>query len=194
MYLLIDNYDSFTWNLWHYLEELGASVEVHRNDTLTVADVLAREPDGIVLSPGPCTPNEAGICLELVRAAAGRTPVLGVCLGHQSIGQAFGGRVVRARTVMHGKTSPIEHDGQDIFRGLPSPFTAARYHSLMLDRTSLPDCLRITAETADGVVMGIRHVEHALFGVQFHPESIASEQGHPLLQNFLQTTRTEAPA
>lgn len=194
MYLLIDNYDSFTWNLWHYLEELGASVEVHRNDTLTVADVLAREPDGIVLSPGPCTPNEAGICLELVRAAAGRTPVLGVCLGHQSIGQAFGGRVVRAQTVMHGKTSPIEHDGQDIFRGLPSPFTAARYHSLMLDRTSLPDCLRITAETADGVVMGIRHVEHALFGVQFHPESIASEQGHPLLQNFLQTTRTEAPA
>lgn len=194
MYLLIDNYDSFTWNLWHYLEELGASVEVHRNDTLTVADVLAREPDGIVLSPGPCTPNEAGICLELVRAAAGRTPVLGVCLGHQSIGQAFGGRVVRARTVMHGKTSPIEHDGQDIFRGLPSPFTAARYHSLVLDRTSLPDCLRITAETADGVVMGIRHVEHALFGVQFHPESIASEQGHPLLQNFLQTTRTEAPA
>ncbi|MCY4432014.1 MAG: aminodeoxychorismate/anthranilate synthase component II [Rhodospirillales bacterium] len=194
MYLLIDNYDSFTWNLWHYLEELGASVEVHRNDTLTVADVLAREPDGIVLSPGPCTPNEAGICLELVRAAAGRTPVLGVCLGHQSIGQAFGGRVVRARTVMHGKTSPIEHDGQDIFRGLPSPFTAARYHSLVLDRTSLPDCLRITAETADGVVMGIRHVEHALFGVQFHPESIASEQGHPLLQNFLQTTRTEASA
>ena len=194
MYLLIDNYDSFTWNLWHYLEELGASVEVHRNDTLTVADVLAREPDGIVLSPGPCTPNEAGICLELVRAAAGRTPVLGVCLGHQSIGQAFGGRVVRAQTVMHGKTSPIEHDGQDIFRGLPSPFTAARYHSLVLDRTSLPDCLRITAETADGVVMGIRHVEHALFGVQFHPESIASEQGHPLLQNFLQTTRTEAPA
>lgn len=194
MYVLIDNYDSFTWNLWHYLEELGASVEVHRNDTLTVADVLAREPDGIVLSPGPCTPNEAGICLELVRAAAGRTPVLGVCLGHQSIGQAFGGRVVRARTVMHGKTSPVEHDGQDIFRGLPSPFTAARYHSLVLERTSLPDCLRITAETADGVVMGIRHVEHALFGVQFHPESIASEQGHPLLQNFLETTRSEAPA
>ena len=194
MYVLIDNYDSFTWNLWHYLEELGASVEVHRNDTLSVADVLAREPDGIVLSPGPCTPNEAGICLELVRAAAGRTPVLGVCLGHQSIGQAFGGRVVRARTVMHGKTSPVEHDGQDIFRGLPSPFTAARYHSLVLERTSLPDCLRITAETADGVVMGIRHVEHALFGVQFHPESIASEQGHPLLQNFLQTTRSEASA
>ena len=194
MYVLIDNYDSFTWNLWHYLEELGASVEVHRNDTLSVADVLAREPDGIVLSPGPCTPNEAGICLELVRAAAGRTPVLGVCLGHQSIGQAFGGQVVRAGTVMHGKTSPIEHDGQDIFRGLPSPFTAARYHSLVLERTSLPDCLRITAETADGVVMGIRHVEHALFGVQFHPESIASEQGHPLLQNFLQTTRTEVSA
>ena len=194
MYVLIDNYDSFTWNLWHYLEELGASVEVHRNDTLSVADVLAREPDGIVLSPGPCTPNEAGICLELVRAAAGRTPVLGVCLGHQSIGQAFGGRVVRARTVMHGKTSPVEHDGQDIFRGLPSPFTAARYHSLVLERTSLPDCLRITAETADGVVMGIRHVEHALFGVQFHPESIASEQGHPLLQNFLRTARTEAAA
>lgn len=194
MYVLIDNYDSFTWNLWHYLEELGASVEVHRNDTLSAADVLAREPDGIVLSPGPCTPNEAGICLELVRAAAGRTPVLGVCLGHQSIGQAFGGRVVRARTVMHGKTSPIEHDGQDIFRGLPSPFTAARYHSLVLERTSLPDCLRITAETADGVIMGIRHVEHALFGVQFHPESIASEQGHPLLRNFLQRSRAEASA
>ena len=189
MYVLIDNYDSFTWNLWHYLEELGASVEVHRNDTLTVDDVLAREPAGIVLSPGPCTPNQAGICLELVRAAAGRTPVLGVCLGHQSIGQAFGGRVVRARTVMHGKTSPIQHDGSAIFHGLPSPFTAARYHSLILERGSMPDCLRITAETRDGVVMGIQHVRYALFGVQFHPESIASEQGHALLRNFLDATR-----
>ncbi len=191
MYVLIDNYDSFTWNLWHYLEELGASVEVHRNDTLTVDDVLARKPAGIVLSPGPCTPNQAGICLELVRAAAGQTPVLGVCLGHQSIGQAFGGRVVRARTVMHGKTSPIQHDGSAIFRGLPSPFTAARYHSLILERGSMPDCLRITAETGDGVIMGIQHVRHALFGVQFHPESIASEQGHALLRNFLDATRTE---
>ncbi len=191
MYVLIDNYDSFTWNLWHYLEELGASVEVHRNDTLTVDDVLARKPAGIVLSPGPCTPNQAGICLELVRAAAGRTPVLGVCLGHQSIGQAFGGRVVRAQTVMHGKTSPIEHDGSAIFRGLPSPFTAARYHSLILERGSMPDCLRITAETRDGVIMGIQHVRHALFGVQFHPESIASEQGHALLKNFLDATRME---
>lgn len=191
MYVLIDNYDSFTWNLWHYLEELGASVEVHRNDTLTVDDVLARKPAGIVLSPGPCTPNQAGICLELVRAAAGQTPVLGVCLGHQSIGQAFGGRVVRARTVMHGKTSPIQHDGSAIFRGLPSPFTAARYHSLILERGSMPDCLRITAETSDGVIMGIQHVRHALFGVQFHPESIASEQGHALLRNFLDATRTE---
>ena len=194
MYVLIDNYDSFTWNLWHYLEELGAAVEVHRNDTLTAADVLARDPEGIVLSPGPCTPDHAGICLELVRAAAGRTPVLGVCLGHQSIGQAFGGRVVRARTVMHGKTSPVAHDGRDLFHGLPSPFTAARYHSLVLERTSLPDCLRITAETADGVVMAIRHVEHPLFGVQFHPESIASEQGHALLGNSLRATRTAAPA
>ena len=191
MYVLIDNYDSFTWNLWHYLEELGASVEVHRNDTLTVDDVLARKPAGIVLSPGPCTPKQAGICLELVRAAAGQTPVLGVCLGHQSIGQAFGGRVVRARTVMHGKTSPIQHDGSAIFRGLPSPFTAARYHSLILERGSMPDCLRITAETGDGVIMGIQHVRHALFGVQFHPESIASEQGHALLRNFLDATRTE---
>ena len=191
MYVLIDNYDSFTWNLWHYLEELGASVEVHRNDTLTVDDVLARKPAGIVLSPGPCTPDQAGICLDLVRAAAGRTPVLGVCLGHQSIGQAFGGRVVRARTVMHGKTSPIQHDGSAIFRGLPSPFTAARYHSLILERGSMPDCLRITAETGDGVIMGIQHVRHALFGVQFHPESIASEQGHALLRNFLDATRTE---
>ncbi|MXX22414.1 MAG: aminodeoxychorismate/anthranilate synthase component II [Rhodospirillales bacterium] len=191
MYVLIDNYDSFTWNLWHYLEELGASVEVHRNDTLSVDDVLARKPAGIVLSPGPCTPNQAGICLELVRAAAGRTPVLGVCLGHQSIGQAFGGRVVRARTVMHGKTSPIQHDGSAIFRGLPSPFTAARYHSLILERGSMPDCLRITAETRDGVIMGIQHVRHALFGVQFHPESIASEQGHALLRNFLDATGME---
>lgn len=191
MYVLIDNYDSFTWNLWHYLEELGASVEVHRNDTLTVDDVLARKPAGIVLSPGPCTPDQAGICLELARAAAGRTPVLGVCLGHQSIGQAFGGRVVRARTVMHGKTSPIQHDGSAIFRGLPSPFTAARYHSLILERGSMPDCLRVTAETRDGVIMGIQHVRHALFGVQFHPESIASEQGHALLRNFLDATRME---
>jgi len=191
MYVLIDNYDSFTWNLWHYLEELGASVEVHRNDTLSVDDVLARKPAGIVLSPGPCTPDQAGICLELVCAAAGRTPVLGVCLGHQSIGQAFGGRVVRARTVMHGKTSPIQHDGSAIFRGLPSPFTAARYHSLILERGSMPDCLRITAETRDGVIMGIQHVRHALFGVQFHPESIASEQGHALLRNFLDATGME---
>ncbi len=194
MHVLIDNYDSFTWNLWHYLEELGVSVEVHRNDSLSVAEVLARGPEGVVLSPGPCTPNQAGICLELVRAAAGRIPVLGVCLGHQALGQAFGGRVVRARTVMHGKTSPIRHDERGLFRGLPSPFTATRYHSLILERASIPDCLRITAETADGIVMGIRHREHGLFGVQFHPESIASEQGHALLKNFLETTRKEIAA
>ncbi len=191
MYVLIDNYDSFTWNLWHYLEELGASVEVYRNDTLTAQEVLARQPEGIVLSPGPCTPNQAGICLELVRTATGRTPVLGVCLGHQAVGQAFGGRVVRAEAVMHGKTSPIQHDERDLFSGLPSPFTAARYHSLILERASLPDCLRITAETADGTVMGIRHTEHDLFGVQFHPESIASEHGHALLKNFLKVARKE---
>ena len=189
MHVLIDNYDSFTWNLWHYLEELGAKVEVHRNDTLTVSEVIACDPEGIVLSPGPCTPDQAGICLDLVRAAAGRTPVLGVCLGHQAIGQAFGGRVVRAQTVMHGKTSPIQHDGRDVFRGLPSPFIAARYHSLVLERASLPDCLHITAETEDGIIMGVRHVRHPVFGVQFHPESIASEQGHALLENFLTETR-----
>ncbi len=185
MLILIDNYDSFTWNLWHYLEELGASVDVHRNDTLSVDAVLDRNPDGIVLSPGPCTPNEAGICLDLVRKAAGRVPVLGVCLGHQAIGQAFGGRVVRARQVMHGKTSPIVHRGGTLFRGLPSPFTAARYHSLILERSSLPDCLQVHAETEDGIVMAIQHTELPLFGVQFHPESIASEQGHAVLQNFL---------
>lgn len=192
MHVLIDNYDSFTWNLWHYLEELGATVEVHRNDALTVSEVMAKDPEGIVLSPGPCRPDQAGICLDLVRAAAGRTPVLGVCLGHQAIGQAFGGRVVRARTVMHGKTSPIQHEGRDVFRGLPSPFTAARYHSLVLERVSLPNCLHITAETEDGVIMGVRHVRHPLFGVQFHPESIASEQGHALLENFLAVTHKKA--
>ncbi len=191
MHVLIDNYDSFTWNLWHYLEELGATVEVHRNDALTVSEVMACNPEGIVLSPGPCTPDQAGICLDLVRTAAGRTPVLGVCLGHQAIGQAFGGRVVRAQSVMHGKTSPIQHDGRDVFRGLPSPFIAARYHSLVLERASLPDCLHITAETKDGVIMGVRHAKHPLFGVQFHPESIASEQGHALLENFLTETRNK---
>lgn len=189
MYVLIDNYDSFTWNLWHFLEELGASVEVYRNDAIDPAGVLALEPEGIVLSPGPCTPDRAGICLDLVGAAAGRVPLLGVCLGHQAIGQRFGGRVVRAPEVMHGKTSPILHEGGDVFRGLPSPFTATRYHSLVLERASLPGEILVTAETGDGTVMGVRHVDHPVFGVQFHPESIASEQGHELLANFLAIAR-----
>ena len=189
MYLLIDNYDSFTYNLWHFLGELGTVFEVRRNDALSVEEALAMQPEGIVLSPGPCDPDRAGICLDLVRAAAGKIPLLGACLGHQAIGQAMGGRIVRAPTCMHGKKSEIRHRGTDVFSGLPTPFTATRYHSLVIERESLPDCLEITAEADDGVIMGVAHRDLPLYGVQFHPESIASEHGHQLLGNFLDMTR-----
>jgi len=185
MYLLIDNYDSFTYNLYHFLGELGARMEVWRNDQITVAGALAKHPQAIVLSPGPCDPDRAGICLELVTAAAGKAPLLGVCLGHQSVGQAFGGRIARAPAPMHGKLSDIRHDGKGVFEGLPSPLRATRYHSLVVERESLPDCLEISAETEDGVIMGLRHKDLPIHGVQFHPESIASEHGHALLGNFL---------
>jgi anthranilate synthase component II len=184
MFLLIDNYDSFTYNLWHYLGELGAEVVVRRNDALDVDAALALRPQGIVISPGPSDPDHAGICLDLVRRAV-TTPVLGVCLGHQAIGQAFGGKIVRAPTPMHGKVSEIRHDGSGVFAGLPNPFPATRYHSLIVDRASFPAALAITAETADGLVMGLAHRERPIHGVQFHPESIASEGGHDLLRNFL---------
>jgi anthranilate synthase/aminodeoxychorismate synthase-like glutamine amidotransferase len=182
--LLVDNYDSFTFNLYQYLGELGAETTVVRNDELTTAAALATRPDRIVISPGPGTPDEAGISLELVRAAEG-IPLLGVCLGHQALGQAFGGAVVRAPVLMHGKTSEIEHDGRTLFRGLPRPFTATRYHSLVVDRDSVPGCLEVSAWTADGVVMGLRHRERPAEGVQFHPESILTRAGHDLLRNFL---------
>ncbi len=184
--LLIDNYDSFTYNLVHYLSELGAAVEVFRNDVMGASDILGKKPSGIVLSPGPATPSEAGVCLELIALAAERkTPLLGVCLGHQAIGQAFGGHVIRAPQLMHGKTSPIHHHGDGIFKGLPSPFTATRYHSLIVERATLPSSLSITAETEDGIIMGLQHQTLPIHGVQFHPESIASEHGHALLKNFL---------
>ena len=186
MILLIDNYDSFTYNLVHYLGELGAEVEVHRNDTLTAEEALARRPEGIVLSPGPCDPDKAGICLDLIKAADGRVPILGVCLGHQSIGQAYGGKVVRAPVCMHGKISEIHHAGKGVFAGLPNPFEATRYHSLIVERSSLPDFFEITAETSDGLIMGLQHKELPLHGVQFHPESIATQNGHALLKNFLE--------
>jgi anthranilate synthase component 2 len=194
MLLLIDNYDSFTWNLFHYLGELGARVEVHRNDAITVEDALVRQPTAIVISPGPCDPDRAGISLELVRRAAGACPILGVCLGHQAIAQAFGGRIVRAPMVMHGKRSAIEHDGSGVFHGLPSPFDATRYHSLVAEPSSLPDTLRVTAWTAEGIIMGIEHRELPIFGVQFHPESIATDHGHRLLGNFLATIRPRVAA
>jgi anthranilate synthase component 2 len=193
MFLLIDNYDSFTYNLWHYLGELGAEVIVRRNDALSVADALALKPQGIVISPGPSDPDHAGICLELI-AKAGSVPVLGVCLGHQAIGQAFGGKVVRAPMPMHGKLSAIRHDGRGVFAGLPNPFQATRYHSLIVDRASLPAALSITAETADGIIMGVQHRERPVYGVQFHPESIASEGGHRLLKNFLALAAAESVA
>jgi len=189
MILLIDNYDSFTFNLVHFLGDLGARCEVARNDRLTVEDALARGPEAIVLSPGPCTPNEAGICLDLIAAAAGRVPLLGVCLGHQAIGQAFGGAVVRAPAPMHGKVSQIFHDGTDVLAGIPSPFAATRYHSLVVARAGLPECLVPTAWTGDGLIMALRHRALPVFGVQFHPESIASEHGHALLANFLRIAR-----
>ncbi len=189
MILLIDNYDSFTFNLVHFLGELGAHCDVRRNDTLDVTAAMALAPEAIVLSPGPCTPSAAGICLDLIEAAAGRVPVLGVCLGHQAIGQAFGGEVVRAPVPIHGKTSPIFHHGSDLFAGLPSPFRATRYHSLIVARETMPDALTPTAFTEDGLVMGLRHRHWPIFGVQFHPESIASEHGHALLGNFLALAR-----
>ncbi|MBL26587.1 MAG: aminodeoxychorismate/anthranilate synthase component II [Rhodospirillaceae bacterium] len=194
MYLLIDNYDSFTYNLVHFLGELGADVKVVRNDRMTVEEALRSDPEGIVLSPGPCDPDRAGICVPLVEAAAERIPILGVCLGHQAIGQAFGGRIVRAPTMMHGKVSLIHHSGGGVFRGLPSPFSATRYHSLIVDRDTLPDDLEITAETEDGIIMGLRHRTLPIFGVQFHPESIASQQGHELLRNFLDMSQRQKAA
>jgi anthranilate synthase component 2 len=186
MFLLIDNYDSFTYNLFHFLGELGAEVEVHRNDKITAAAALALRPQGIVISPGPCDPDRAGICLDLIAAAAGKLPIFGVCLGHQAIGQHFGGQVVRAPHPMHGKLSRITHNGRGVFAGLPSPLTATRYHSLTLDPGSFPsDQLEITATAEDGVIMGLQHKTLPIYGVQFHPESIASEQGHELLRNFI---------
>jgi len=194
MILLIDNYDSFTFNLVHFLGDVGAACDVRRNDALSVEQAIALRPEAIVLSPGPCTPNEAGICLDLIEAAVGRIPVLGVCLGHQAIGQAFGGKVVRAPVPVHGKVFDIHHHGSDVFAGLPTPFPATRYHSLTVDRDTLPDTLVPTAFTADGLVMGLRHRALPVFGVQFHPESIASQYGHELLRNFLTIARgTNAP-
>jgi anthranilate synthase component 2 len=185
MILLIDNYDSFTFNLVHYLGELGATCDVRRNDAISVEDAIALAPDAIVISPGPCSPNEAGICLALIRAVAGRIPLLGVCLGHQAIGQAFGGDVIRAPCPMHGKVSEILHDDTGVFEGLNNPFRATRYHSLTVDPATLPACLIANAHTRDGVIMGLRHATLPVHGVQFHPESIASEHGHDLLANFL---------
>ncbi len=185
MLLMIDNYDSFTYNLVQYFAELGAEVEVKRNDEISVAQIAALQPDHIVVSPGPCTPNEAGVSVAAIREFAGKIPILGVCLGHQSIGQAFGGNIVHAKQLMHGKTSLIHHLNNSVFTGLPSPFTATRYHSLVIERATLPECLEITAWTDDGEIMGVRHKTLAVHGVQFHPESILTEHGHAMLKNFL---------
>lgn len=193
MLLLIDNYDSFTYNLVHYVGELGADVVVKRNDALTVQDAMAMNPAGILLSPGPCDPDQAGICLALTQAAAETgTPLLGVCLGHQTIGQAFGGKVVRHSEIVHGKMGQVHHTGQGVFAGLPSPFQATRYHSLVVERATCPDVLTITAELEDGTIMGLKHRDLPIEGVQFHPESIASEHGHALLRNFLDTMKAPA--
>ncbi|MFT4090392.1 MAG: aminodeoxychorismate/anthranilate synthase component II [Asticcacaulis sp.] len=192
MILVIDNYDSFTYNLVHYLAELGAETKVYRNDALSVQDALALKPQAILLSPGPCAPDQAGICLPLLRAAPDDLPILGVCLGHQSIGQAFGGDVVRAKTLMHGKTSQISHSDVGLFKGLPDPFTATRYHSLAVKRETLPDELEVTAWTEDGEIMGLQHRTRPIHGVQFHPESIATEGGHQLLSNFLSLAGLES--
>ncbi len=189
MLLLIDNYDSFTYNLFHYLGQLGAEVVVKRNDEIGVPDVFAMKPEAVVLSPGPCTPNEAGICLELIRKAEGRLPILGVCLGHQAIGQTYGGEIVRAPEPMHGKVSRIHHTGKSVFRGLNNDFLATRYHSLTIKPESMPRDLEVTAKSEDGVIMGVMHKRYPVHGVQFHPESIASENGHALLQNFLTIAR-----
>ena len=194
MLILIDNYDSFTYNLWHYLGELGASAVVHRNDRISVDDLQALDPEAIVISPGPCDPDRAGICLELIARLGNVTPIFGVCLGHQAIGQAFGGRIERAPAPMHGKVSAIEHDGRGVFLGLPSPLRATRYHSLTIAPDSMPECLEVTAWTDDGVVMGVRHKELPLHGVQFHPESIESEHGHEILKNFLALLPSPAKA
>jgi anthranilate synthase component 2 len=194
MFLLIDNYDSFTYNLVHYLGELGADVVVKRNDAISVDEALSMKPQGIVISPGPCDPDRSGICLELIERASARIPILGVCLGHQAIGQAFGGRVVRAPAPMHGKVSQIHHKGTGMLRGLPNPFQATRYHSLIVERASLPDSLEITAETKDGLIMALAHRSLPVHGVQFHPESIATEHGHDLLRNFLELAGARVPA
>jgi len=195
MFLLIDNYDSFTYNLYHFLGELGAQVEVRRNDAITVDEAIAMAPQGIVISPGPCDPDRAGICLALIAAAAGRVPIFGVCLGHQAIGQHFGGRIVRAPQPMHGKLSQMTHQGKGVFAGLPSPLTATRYHSLTVDPASFPsDVLEITATSEDGVIMGLQHKTLPIHGVQFHPESIASEHGLALLHNFLKLADPAAAA
>ena len=193
MILLIDNYDSFTWNLAHYFGELGAAVDVRRNDALSADAALALNPEAIVLSPGPCDPDRAGICLELIAKAAGRMPLLGVCLGHQAIGQAFGGRVARCPETLHGKLSALKHSGDGLFAGLPQGMRVTRYHSLEVPRDGLPDCLRVTAETDSGVIMGLAHRDFCVHGVQFHPESIASEHGHALLRNFLDLARAKTP-
>jgi len=193
MLLLIDNYDSFTYNLVHYLGELGADVVVKRNDALSTQDALAMNPAGILLSPGPCDPDQAGICLELTKAAAiARVPLMGVCLGHQTIGQAFGGNVIRCHEIVHGKMGMMHHTGKGLFQGLPTPFEATRYHSLVVDRDTLPDTLDITAELEDGTIMGLQHKDLPIHGVQFHPESIASQHGHALLQNFLNEMKVPA--
>ena len=189
MILVIDNYDSFVYNLVHYVEDFGVPTEVHRNDALMVEEALAKKPAAVILSPGPCTPNEAGICLEFLAKAPEDLPIFGVCLGHQAMGQAFGGDVVQARQIMHGKVSPVTHRGAGLFRGLPSPFNATRYHSLAVKRETFPACLNIDAETADGEVMGMSHKTRPIFGVQFHPESIASEHGHAIIANFLSAAK-----
>lgn len=192
MLLMIDNYDSFTFNLVQYFGELGQQVHVVRNDAITVEQALALNPSAICISPGPCDPAQAGISIALIKAAAGKIPLLGVCLGHQAIGEAFGGKIVRAKSIMHGKTSPVHHENIGVFEGLPNPLTAIRYHSLAIERSSIPDCLEITAETADGEIMGVRHKTMDIEGVQFHPESILSDRGHDLLKNFLK--RVPQPA
>ncbi|HWK69238.1 aminodeoxychorismate/anthranilate synthase component II [Pollutimonas sp. M17] len=186
MLLMLDNYDSFTYNLVQYFGELGEDVRVVRNDQITVADIAAMKPERICVSPGPCSPAEAGISIELIRHFAGKLPILGVCLGHQAIGAAFGGDIVRARQIMHGKVSNITHAGTDVFKGLPSPYAVTRYHSLAIQRDTLPDCLDVTAQTDDGEIMGVRHTSMPVYGVQFHPESVLSEHGHALLKNFLE--------
>lgn len=193
MILLIDNYDSFTYNLFQYLAELGAEVEVRRNDKLTVTDVDRLAPQAIVISPGPCTPREAGVSVEVIRHAAGHVPILGVCLGHQAVGAAFGATIGPAPTIMHGKLSPIHHDGRGVYAGLPQDFVATRYHSLIVERGTLPDCLEVTAESPEGVIMGVRHRDYAIEGVQFHPESILTEHGRELLRNFLKLATPAAP-